>query len=63
MKFESSTTQVSHLPEAVLPGEENFVQLPNNINTFQLGKILDMDPIELLKIIHEQTNEIITDEF
>ena len=47
----------------VLPGEEAIIRIPENLNTFQLSKILDEDPLELLKIIHEQTNEIITDEF
>jgi translation initiation factor IF-2 len=47
----------------VLPGEETMFKIPENINTWQLGKILDEDPMELLQIIKDQTNEIITDEF
>lgn len=46
-----------------MPGEEPVLKIPPNINTFQLAKLLDEDPIEILKIIKEITNEIITDEF
>jgi len=47
----------------IIPGEEDVIKIPPNINTWQLGKLLDEDPMHLLTIIHEQTNEIITDEF
>ena len=39
------------------------MKLPTHMNAWQLGKVLDEDPAELLKIIREQTHEIITDEF
>ena len=49
--------------DSILPGEEQILRIPPNINSWKLGKILDEDPLEIVKIIQEQTNEIITDEF
>lgn len=46
-----------------LPGEEAVIRIPPNINAWKLGKLLDEEPMELLKILDEQTNEVITDEF
>lgn len=46
-----------------MPGEELVLKIPPNINSWKLGKILDEDPLEILKILKDQTNEIITDEF
>jgi hypothetical protein len=46
-----------------LPGEESVIRIPPNINAWKLGKLLDEEPMELLKILDEQTNEVITDEF
>ena len=39
------------------------LKVPPNINTWQLGKLVDENPLHLLEIIHTQTTEIITDEF
>jgi hypothetical protein len=47
----------------MIPGEEDIVHIPPNINTWQLGKLLDEDPLSLLHLIQEHTNEIVTDEF
>ena len=51
------------VPISFLPGEEEVIRIPPNINAWKLGKLLEEDPTELIKIIDEQTNEVITDEF
>lgn len=47
----------------LLPGEEAVLKVPPNINAYQLAKLLHEEPQEIVKIIQEQTSEIITDEF
>ena len=49
--------------EAFLPGEEDILKLPPNLNSYQLARLLDEDPLEILKIMQENTSEIVTDEF
>lgn len=56
-----STTEV--LDTFLLPGEEVVLKIPPGINAFQLAKLLHEEPQEIVKIIQEQTNDIITDEF
>lgn len=51
------------LDGVLLPGEELILKIPPNINSFQLAKLLDEEPQEVVKVIQEHTNEIITDEF
>ena len=46
-----------------MPGEEDILKLPPNLNSYQLARLLDEDPLEILKIMQENTSEIVTDEF
>ena len=39
------------------------MQVPPDLNSYKLAKLLAVDPLEILEIIKESTNEIITDEF
>lgn len=50
-------------PDTFLPGEEQVLKLPPNINAYQLAKYLDEEPLEILDIIKNSTTEIVTDEF
>ena len=37
--------------------------MPRNINSYQLAKLLDAEPLEVLDTVKECTNDIVTDEF
>jgi len=39
------------------------MKVPKNINSFKLAKLLDMDPLEVLHIVQEISNDVLTDEF
>lgn len=57
-KFERIVDQTEYLP-----GEEPVVQIPPNVNVWKLAKLLDEEPMELLAILQQDTDEIVTDEF
>ena len=38
-------------PSEFLPGEEHILKVPPNINSWQLAKLLDEDPLEILEIV------------
>ena len=39
------------------------MDIPTNINSFKLGKLIDKDPLDVLQQAQELTNDIYTDEF
>jgi hypothetical protein len=43
--------------------EVEILKVPKNINAFKLAKILDKDPLEILKLVQEVTNDVCADEF
>lgn len=43
--------------------EKPTLQVPRNINAYQLAKLINRDPLELLAQVQDVTNDICTDEF
>jgi hypothetical protein len=39
------------------------LKIPKNINSFQLAKFLDKEPIDIVNMVQDISNDIVTDEF
>jgi translation initiation factor IF-2 len=43
--------------------QSNIIILPRNINAFKLGKLVNLDPIDVFHCVQEVSTDICTDEF
>jgi translation initiation factor IF-2 len=45
------------------PVEHHVLKIPPNINSFKLAKYIDQDPLKVLEVVQQVTQEVYTDEF